>query len=138
VSLRHLAIADGAVFAAGQYAGPNGERPPLVARWDRDGLTFIDLGERTTAGLANYCGSIAAGVDGARLCVTSPRGGRTVVLDAKGVVLAEISVPDGCGVAATGDGGFLVTSGRGALCSLPGGPLVTVADARWDIHACRL
>jgi len=138
VSLRHLAIADGRVFVAGQYAGPKGDRPPLVARWDREGLAYLDLGDRATSGLANYCGSIAANVGGKLLCVTSPRGGRAAVFDTEGRVLSETTLADGCGVAATLDGGFLLTGGRGDLRRLGGGAPVSVAGARWDNHAVRL
>lgn len=138
VSLRHLAIADGRVFVAGQYAGPKSDRPPLVARWDRGGLAFLDLGDRATAGLANYCGTIAASADGTRLCVASPRGGRAAVFDGEGRVLSETALVDCCGVAATADGEFLVTGGRGDLRRTSGGPPVAVAGARWDNHACRL
>lgn len=138
VSLRHLATAGGAVFVAGQYAGPRGDRPPLVARWGRGGLAFLDLGGRATAGLANYCGSIAASADGRRLCVTSPRGGRAVVFDAAGAVLSETALADGCGVAATADGSFLLTGGRGDLLRIGGGAPVSLRDARWDNHAVRL
>ncbi len=137
VSLRHLAIAQGGVFVAGQYAGPKGDRPPLVARWNAGGLGFLDLGDRTTAGLANYCGSIAASRDGTRLCVTSPRGGRAVVFDSEGKVQGEARLTDGCGVAAAADGSFLVTGGRGDMLHLGGAP-VAVAEARWDNHAVPL
>jgi hypothetical protein len=138
VSLRHLAIARGAVFVAGQYAGPMGDRPPLVARWDAGGLAYLDLGSPATERLANYCGSIAADVRGTTLCVASPRGGRAVVFDAAGRVLGETILADGCGVAATAAGGFLLTSGRGALRLLPDGDTVAVPGARWDNHAVAL
>ena len=137
VSLRHIALADGAVFVAGQYAGPSGDRPPLVARWDRAGLRFLDLGDRTTAGLANYCGSIAASIDGGRLCVASPRGNRAIVFTPEGQVLGQTALVDGCGVAALGEGGFLVTSGRGEIAETDGAPPIRIDDARWDNHACR-
>jgi len=137
VSLRHLAIADGAVFVAGQYAGPSGDRPPLVARWDGDGLRFLDLGAGPTKGLANYCGSIATSLDGKRLCVASPRGNRAIVFTPDGRVLGQATLVDGCGVAARDDGGFLLTSGRGALAETSGAPETMVPDARWDNHACR-
>lgn len=137
VSLRHIAIADGAVFVAGQYAGPSGDRPPLVARWDRAGLRFLDLGAGPTKGLANYCGSIAASLDGKHLCVASPRGNRAIVFTPAGDVLGQAALVDGCGVAARGDGSFLLTSGRGALAKTSGAPETLVPDARWDNHACR-
>jgi uncharacterized protein len=138
VSLRHIALADGAVFVAGQYAGPSGDRPPLVARWDRGSLRFLDLGTGPTKGLANYCGSIAASLDGKRLCVASPRGNRAIVFTPAGQVLGQTELVDGCGVAALADGGFLLTSGRGALAETSGAPETQVPDARWDNHACRV
>lgn len=137
VSLRHIALADGAVFVAGQYAGPSGDRPPLVARWDRDGLRFLDLGIGPTKGLANYCGSIAASLDGKQLCVASPRGNRAIVFTHAGQVIGQTALVDGCGVAALQDSGFLLTSGRGALALTSGAPPIEIADARWDNHACR-
>lgn len=138
VSLRHIALADGAVFVAGQYAGPSGDRPPLVARWDPAGLRFLDLGRSSVAALANYCGSIAASLDGKRLCVTSPRGSRAVVFTANGEAAGRIALVDCCGVAALDDGAFLLTSGRGVLATSSGAPETTVPDARWDNHACRV
>ncbi len=138
VSLRHIALADGAVFVAGQYAGPSGDRPPLVARWDRDGLRFLDLGTASTAALANYCGSIAASRDGKRLCVASPRGNRAIVFTPDGQMLGQTALVDGCGVAALDDGSFLLTSGRGGLRRTDGTVETTVAGARWDNHATRI
>lgn len=138
VSLRHLAIAEGAVFVAGQYAGPQGDKPPLVARWDRDGLAFLDLGAPATRALANYCGSIAADADGRTLCVASPRGGRAIVFAPDGRVLRQVALVDGCGVAALPEGGFLVTGGHGDLGSTDGAPAIAVSDARWDNHAVLL
>lgn len=138
VSLRHIALADGAVFVAGQYAGPSGDRPPLVARWDRGSLRFLDLGSAPTAALANYCGSIATSLDGRRLCVASPRGNRAIVFTPEGRVLGQTTLVDGCGVAPLADGSFLITSGRGALRSTGGRQETQVADARWDNHAARI
>lgn len=137
VSLRHIALADGAVFVAGQYAGPSGDRPPLVARWDRAGLRFLDLGRSPMAALANYCGSIATSLDGTRLCIASPRGNRAIVFTPQGQVLGQTALVDGCGVAALQDGAFLLTSGRGALAETSGAPETLVPDARWDNHAYR-
>lgn len=131
VSLRHMAIADGAVYVAGQYGGSSQDRPALVARWDGRELAYLDLPRSTLDGLANYCGSIAASRDGKRLCITSPHGGHAIVFDTAGTVLARVAIPDVCGAVAAGDD-FLLTGGRGDVQRLPANAVR--AAARWDNH----
>jgi hypothetical protein len=140
LSLRHLALAGDAVFVAMQHEGPRHERQPLVAMGRDTGLAMLEPGLPLWRGMDHYAGSAAASADGRLVAVTSPRGGIAAVLDARSLaVLATVSVPDGCGVAAT-PGGFVVTSGlggaaiidaQGEVGRLPGEWLRRV---RWDNH----
>lgn len=146
LSLRHLAVGDdGAVFVAMQHEGPAHEHPPLVAI-DRGGtLAAVDDEQAVWRALDNYTGSAAASADGRLIAVTSPRGGVALVLDAgDGSVRARFASPDGSGVAAVPDGGFVLTSGLGGAFfagrdgqqrRLPGG---WVDRRRWDNHLVTL
>ncbi len=141
LSLRHLALAGGAVFVAMQHEGPRHERQPLVAVGQGDAITPLDEALPVWAGMDHYTGSAAASLDGRLVAVTSPRGGSAAVLDARShAVLARFAVPDGCGIAAAPGGGFVLTSGlggaasigaTGAMVALPGDWLRRV---RWDNH----
>ncbi|MEO3475756.1 DUF1513 domain-containing protein [Roseomonas sp. CAU 1739] len=141
LSLRHLALdATGALYVAMQHEGPRFERPPLIAATTVDGVAALDAGDELWRGLNHYTGSAAAGQDGEVIAVTSPRGGRGVLIAARSRrVLTSFAMPDGCGVAAT-PGGFVVTSGLGRVALVgDSAPPRDVAAAwlgrmRWDNH----
>lgn len=132
VSLRHMAAAKGRVFVAGQDQGPVGDGPPLLAVSDGRRLEYLQ-----TPPLGGYCGSIAAAGDA--LCLTSPRAGRAVLLDVSdAAVRREFDMADVCGAAAAPGGGFLLTSGRGALRLTRADAPVGTPGLRWDNHAAIL
>lgn len=141
LSLRHLALAEGAVFVAMQHEGPRYDRQPLVAVGRDAGFAALDADVPLWRAMDHYAGSAASSADGRLVAVTSPRGGVAAVLDARShAVLAQFAVPDGCGIAAAPGGGFVVTSGLGGAAligaageatALPGEWLRRV---RWDNH----
>jgi hypothetical protein len=146
LSLRHLAIGSGGmVFVAAQHEGPRFETLPLVAVAHGEGLATLHDTSAVWRGMDHYAGSAAASADGRLVAVTSPRGGMAAVFDtASGAVRARVSLPDGCGVAAAPEGGFVMTSGLGevaisagdaALAPLPGAWLRRL---RWDNHLVAL
>jgi hypothetical protein len=131
VSLRHMTAIGGRIFVVGQDQGSAKDRLPLLAMSDGRRLLHI-----ATPPLDGYCGSVAAS-DGA-LCVTSPRAGRAYVLDEAGNVRSSCDMADVCGVAATADGGFLLTSGRGELRLARAAAAMATPGLRWDNHAAAL
>lgn len=103
LSTRHVDLdAKGRIWFACQYEGPRNDLPPLVGRFGKgEDLTFVPLPEDTTVGLANYVGAIAVNRREGLVGLTSPNGGRFVVLDAAtGRVLRDDAVADAAGIAA--------------------------------------
>lgn len=145
LSLRHLALdATGALFVAMQHEGPRHERPALVAATAGDGIAPLEAPDALWRGLDHYTGSASAGQGGEVIAVTSPRGGRGVLIAARSrAVVAEFAMPDGCGIAATAEG-FVVTSGFGRVALVKAGeaPADLAAEwmtrLRWDNHLLRL
>ncbi|MBW6400720.1 DUF1513 domain-containing protein [Roseomonas sp. HJA6] len=141
LSLRHLALdATGVLFVAMQHEGPRFERPALIAATTADDITPLDGSDALWRGLDHYTGSAAAGQGGEVIAVTSPRGGRGVLIEAQSRrVLSEFAMRDGCGVAAA-PGGFVVTSGLGqvALVGVTAAPAdlgaAWLSRLRWDNH----
>jgi len=145
LSLRHLALdATGALFVAMQHEGPRFERPALIAATTADGIAALDASDGLWRSLDHYTGSATAGQGGKVIAITSPRGGRGVLIDAPSRrVLGEFVMRDGCGVAAAGDG-FVVTSGLGRVAMVQAGAEPAdvgagwMARLRWDNHLLRL
>ncbi|MBR0649275.1 DUF1513 domain-containing protein [Roseomonas terrae] len=141
LSLRHLALdADGALYVAMQHEGPRFERPPLVAATTADGLAQLEAADDVWRGLDHYTGSAAAGQGGEVIAVTSPRGGRGLLIEARSRrVVSSFAMPDGCGVAAA-PGGFVVTSGLGRVALVDAGATprdlaaAWLGRLRWDNH----
>ena len=129
LSTRHIDLDDrGRIWFACQYEGPRNDMPPLVGHFGRgEDLTFLSLPEETTIGLANYVGAIAVNRSENLVGLTSPNGGRFVVLDAgTGRVLREESITDAAGIAAASRG-FAVSSYDGSFAGSRG-------DVAWDQH----
>ena len=145
LSLRHLALdASGALFVAMQHEGPRFERPALIAATTSEGIMSLDAPDALWRGLDHYTGSATAGQGGEVIAVTSPRGGKGVLIDARSRhVMAEFAMPDGCGIASTPEG-FVVTSGLGrvALVGTSAAPAdlgaAWLGRLRWDNHLVRL
>ncbi|WP_067754822.1 DUF1513 domain-containing protein [Orrella dioscoreae] len=142
LSLRHLALAgDGAVWFGCQYVGPAAERPALVGRHRRGRAPELFEGDpQGLRGMENYVGTVAADASGTIMATSSPVGGRVLYWDAAtGRQLGETLLPDGCGAAQDGIGGFLLSSGHGDL--LRTGPgrdrkpvLAPSRSLAWDNH----
>ncbi|WP_313195537.1 DUF1513 domain-containing protein [Shinella zoogloeoides] len=133
LSTRHIDLDDrGRIWFACQYEGPRNDLPPLVGHFGRgEDLAFIDLPEETTIGLANYVGAIAVNRREGLVGLTSPNGGRFVVLEAKtGRVVRDEAVADAAGIAAAPHG-FAVSSYDGQFAGRR-------ADVAWDQHIAGL
>ncbi|HOV03469.1 MAG TPA: DUF1513 domain-containing protein, partial [Kaistiaceae bacterium] len=83
LSIRHLACeAAGTVWFGCQYEGDPGDDVGLVGRHRRgEAPELVALPGEVTRALKQYVGSVAVNRAGTRIAVTSPRGGRVVVLD---------------------------------------------------------
>ncbi len=142
LSIRHLALAgDGAVWFGCQYSGPAADRPALVGRHRRGHAPELFAGpDELLRDLRNYVGSVAANTRGDVIATSSPVGGQVAFWDAaSGRSLGRIARPDGCGVAAHGQGAFLVSDGHGAI--VEAGPTSSLRALRegaealaWDNH----
>jgi hypothetical protein len=133
LSTRHIDLDDkGRIWFACQYEGPRNDLPPLVGHFGKgEDLTFLSLPEETTVGLANYVGAIAVNRRDGLVGLTSPNGGRFVVLDAKtGSVLRDESLADAAGIAAAPHG-FAVSSYDGRFAGRR-------EDVAWDQHIAGL
>lgn len=146
LSIRHLAVdRRGDVWFACQHQGPATERPPLLGRC-RPGhdLALFTAPPDIQRQLRNYIGSIAVDAAHGRLATSSPVGGLIAFWNAEDAqCLGAAPRPDGCGVAALGDGRFLVSDGFGGLAAAaPGDPLqplsATSQDVAWDNHLRRI
>lgn len=133
LSTRHIDLDDrGRIWFACQYEGPRNDLPPLIGHFGRgEDLAFIDLPAETTIGLANYVGAIAVNRHEGLVGLTSPNGGRFVVLEAKtGRVVRDEAVADAAGIAAAPHG-FAVSSYDGQFAGRR-------ADVAWDQHIAGL
>lgn len=145
LSIRHLALASGAVWFACQHQGPATEQPPLLGRHRRGQRPELFMApRRLQQDLRNYIGSIAADAERGRIATSSPVGGSVAFWDAgSGRCLGAAARADGCGVAPLHDGRFLVSDGFGAIVEAGADTephlLVDVArDMAWDNHLRRL
>ena len=146
LSIRHLAVAaDGAVWFGCQYMGPAGDRPALVGRHRRGQAPELFPGPGDALRqMRNYIGSVAVDAAGAVVATSSPVGGQIMYWDAaSGRSLGATAVADGCGVAPASAGGFLVSSGLGAMLRADAGGqerpvLPASSDLSWDNHFRRV
>lgn len=133
LSTRHIDLDDkGRIWFACQYEGPRNDLPPLVGHFGKgEDLTFLSLPAETTIGLANYVGAIAVNRSEGLIGLTSPNGGRFVVLEAKsGRVIRDAAVADAAGIAAAPHG-FAVSSYDGDFAGRRG-------SVAWDQHIAKL
>ncbi|MEM1378309.1 MAG: DUF1513 domain-containing protein, partial [Pseudomonadota bacterium] len=115
LSIRHLAIqADGTTWFACQNEGDSVEPVSLAGKIRRDGdIQMLNLDVREWGSLRGYIGAIACSPDGARVVITSPRGGVALDIDsAKNSVTRSVAQADICGVAMR-DRDVFLTSGTG-------------------------
>ncbi|RVV97435.1 DUF1513 domain-containing protein [Mesobaculum littorinae] len=142
-SIRHLALSpagDEVAFAM-QWQGDVADGMPLLGLHRRGQAPRIlsgDLGEQIA--MEGYAGSVAWSGRGGLVAITSPRGGRLHVFDAKSGTLAHVwRRADVCGLA-TAPQGFLVTDGAGAVHLHDGteAQLMATPARAWDNHALPL
>ncbi len=132
LSLRHLAVSpDGLLAVAAQWEGEEATLVPLVALSERGGpLRLLSAPHDVQTAMRHYCGSVAFNRSGSHFAVSAPRGDTITVWKANGGFSSALSLADGCGLAAHGDG-FLLTSGQGAVRAAGQESFARVA---WDNH----
>lgn len=154
LSIRHLALApDGEAAFACQWAGDDGEAPPLVGLLaPNGGVRMLEAPEDDLALLRGYVGSVALDASGRIVAATSPKGGAVAFWErASGRYLGLRRMPDVCGISSeTGGRGdahaFIVTSGNAGVATisaLDGSALrrfggADLAAPVWDNHLVAL
>ncbi|MDH2325672.1 DUF1513 domain-containing protein [Cereibacter sp. SYSU M97828] len=134
LSIRHLALREGAVAFAMQWEGDPAEPVPLLGiHRPGETPTLCWPAEADMFAMRGYAGSIAWAADG-RIGMTSPPGGVVMIHAADGAPLDRHARPDASGIAPA-PGGFAITDGGGAICLL-GATLtpLTREDVAWDNH----
>ncbi|MGQ3485923.1 DUF1513 domain-containing protein [Roseovarius pacificus] len=134
-SIRHLAAANGTVAFAMQWQGDTAKPVPLLGlhrRGEDPVLCEPPLVE--SLAMQGYAGSVAFDGAGARVAITSPRGGLFQIFDTKGQFLQSLRRPDVCGIAPA-DEGFLVTDGLGGVFGADRSLHALASSPRaWDNH----
>jgi hypothetical protein len=143
-SLRHLAVrSDGTVAVAAQWEGDPFDAPPLLALLRPGAAAFDWCPAPTDRAARGYAGSVAFSGDGRRVAWTSPRGGLVQLFDTEtGQPGALLRCPDGCGIAALGQG-LAVTDGLGGIWRVDGTDRPVPArlaahPCAWDNHLVRI
>lgn len=143
-SIRHLARrADGLVATALQWQGDPELAQPLLAthRFGDEALRFLCAPELEQRRMRGYGGSVAFSGVGARLALTSPRGGRLHVFDAEsGALLRAFDIEDVCGAAPDANG-LVVTDGGGGVTRIGhdlSAAVLARRPTRWDNHLVAL
>ena len=119
LSIRHLtADQNGTVWFGGQWQGDDTKSPGLVGSAGRNKpLRLFDGAEEVSSGLRGYIGSVALSRDGRWLAASAPRAGKVVYFDIEQPgVWRHTNIKDASGIAPINAGGFLISSGSGALC----------------------
>ena len=127
-SLRHIAVqSDGTLACGFQWQGDPYDVPPLLALYRGDGsLSPVDMPDEMLMGFDGYVGSVSTlGTDG--FAASSPRGGRAVVFDTRGTVMAEHLASDVCGLSPRGAENALATDGFGSVFSIGAAGLTPLA-----------
>lgn len=136
-SIRHLALhPDGTVAFAMQWQGAEDDAVPLLGLCHPEGAPCLARAPEGEAALMRgYAGSVAWSGDGARVAITSPRGGRMQVFDAGGAFLGAVARADVCGLAPA-PSGLLASDGSGALIlhTAQGAALLARHGLAWDNH----
>lgn len=136
-SIRHLAVnANGDVAIGMQWQG-DAQADALVGQ-HRQGqpIELFTCPPNQMRTLEGYIGSVAFSSNAKTLTVTSPRGGRLQIYDAKtGQLNREINLNDASGVA-THEDGFVVSSGTNGLSHLLGQQQAPPINTTlmWDNH----
>lgn len=146
LSIRHMTVdAASRVWFGCQYMGPAADMPPLVGCHQRGQAARMFGGSsEVLRSMRNYVGSVAVDAAGAIVATSSPVGGLVAYWEtATGKLLGTTALADGCGVAPADEGGFLISSGEGALVkagpAAPGAPVLpAAAGMAWDNHMRRV
>jgi hypothetical protein len=118
LSIRHLGIDQRSrVWFGGQWEGDFLDAPALVGFGSPDeAIGFAEMDPDTSLRLKGYIGAMASSRDGSLIAATSPRGGQVIYWDAAtGREVGRRGIADVCGVGASEEEGFVVTSGAGEL-----------------------
>lgn len=140
-SIRHLDVrADGLVGFATQWQGDRMHSPTVIGLHRHgDEPKMLDATRDQTRAMEGYGGSVAFYDNGARIAVSSPRGGVLQTGDVTGgVVEQHLAMPDVCGVGVTA-GALHATTGTGAFWRLSeGAEALTQLPLAWDNHLVRI
>ncbi|MBL4786306.1 MAG: DUF1513 domain-containing protein [Cohaesibacteraceae bacterium] len=142
LSIRHLTvIANGTVWFGCQFQGSKLESPALIGHHRMgEPIAMTHLPDELAGQLKNYIGSITGNSAGDIVAASAPRGNLVLFWNTvTGAYLGNKSMKDGCGIAATSDNGFLLSSGSGkiAATAISPGSLTTLSsrpDISWDNH----
>jgi hypothetical protein len=137
-SIRHLALARGAIAFAMQWEGDAAEPVPQLGLWTPGSAPVLCQPPPEDAfAMQGYAGSIAATAD--RILITSPKGGAAMIFSADGTPVATHRRADLCG-AASHSGGFVVTDGMGAVWAADDSGLTPLTNGatQWDNHLIAL
>ena len=78
-------------------------------------MAAAPLSEADLRGLRQYVGSVTASRDGSKIALSSPRGGRVLIMDAASQKpIRTLQAEDICGLAGM-PGGFISTDGGGTI-----------------------
>lgn len=138
-SIRHLALTGDGVAFAMQWQGDAAEAVPLLGLAQGEAaLTTCAPPEAEAFAMQGYAGSIAA--NAGMIALTSPRGGVAMLFTDQGQHLTTLHRADLCGAAASGEGGFTLTDGAGAIWAAEPDGLRLGArhDLAWDNHLVRI
>ena len=130
-SIRHLAVSDrGDVAFAMQWQGDLTDDLALLGTHSRHSQRLHLLAEASVRDMRGYLGSVAINSSNKQIATTSPRSGVLQIFGVNG--LRESSnLDDVCGVAAS-RGGFMVTTGKGAVEGPESGEINH--NIAWDNH----
>jgi uncharacterized protein len=136
-SIRHLATRDdGLVGFAMQWQGDTPPEAPLLGLHRRGGLPrLLRAGPADHLLMRGYAGSIAFEARGARLAISSPKGGRAQLFDVEKGYVGSLIRSDLCGLA-TAPGGMIVTDGQGGVLTVQDRDLTLLSHKQraWDNH----
>ena len=142
LSIRHLDVARGDTIVFGcQFKGPKWQATELIGFHKRgQELVFLPAGMPATRALRQYVSSISVDRKGEVAGVTSSRGQQVVYVDVhQKRVLGQSRFPDVSGVAASAQGGFVLTGGHGDWRASAAASVEPQTEQwSWDNHAIHI
>ncbi|ESR22400.1 DUF1513 domain-containing protein [Lutibaculum baratangense] len=139
LSIRHVSLdADGRSWFGCQYVGPEADRPPLVGyAGPQEAPRLLAAPNHIQNSLMNYVGAMATSRDGQFVAASCPRGGKVLVWNLRGELVAARDFEDSCGiVSGTAPSGFLGTNGLGEIREFTAGETLLARrhDLAFDNH----